>query len=70
MGLLSGTSSKKIYTVKVLGVRTAENTGFFATYNSAVYCVLIEYEDGTRAIDECSAKDMMKKYVYYIDMDT
>lgn len=67
MGLFNKPESKQIAKVKVLGVRTAENTGIFATYNSAVYCVLVEYNDGTRAVDECSAKGM-EKYLSYIDM--
>ena len=66
MGLFKRT--KEIKKVKVLGVRTAENTGIFATYNSAVYCVLVEFKDGTRAVDECSAKEM-SQYLNYIDMD-
>lgn len=68
MGLFKAQVKKEIAKVKVLGVRTAENTGIFATYNSAVYCVLIEHTDGTRVVDECSAKDMTK-YLDYIDMD-
>ena len=68
MGLFSMKPTQEIAKVKVLGVRTAEETKVFATYNSAVYCVLVEYTDGTRALDECDAKGM-SKYLDYIDID-
>ena len=68
MSLFKKPEKKETSKVKVLGVRTAENTGVFATYNSAVYCVLVEHIDGTRMVDECSAKEMVK-YLDYIDID-
>lgn len=65
MGLFD---KREIKRVKCLGIRTAENTGVFATYNSAVYAILIEYTDGSRELDEISGKQMYK-YLQYIDMD-
>lgn len=65
MGLFD---KRKITRVKCLGIRTAENTGIFATYNSAVYAIVIEYDDGTRELEEISGKQMVK-YLQYIDMD-
>ena len=59
---------KTISRVKVLGIRTGEQTKVLATYNTSVYCVLIEYSDGTRALDECEGK-AMQQYLPYIDMD-
>ena len=58
-------NSKQIQAVKVLGVRTAEQTRVLATYNSSVYCCLVLYSDGSREIVECDTKEM-KKYLPYI----
>ena len=56
---------KKIRAVKVLGVRTAEQTKFISTVNSSVYCCLVIYEDGSRDLLELEAKGM-SKYLPYI----
>lgn len=65
MGLMD---SKTIRRVKVLGVREGEQTKVFATHNTTVYSVLVEYMDGHRELDECEAKEM-GKYIKYISMD-
>lgn len=65
MGLIS---SIKISRVKVLGVRTAHETKVLATYNSSIYCILIEHADGSRELKECTTKEMTP-YIKYIDMD-
>lgn len=60
----------KIRKVKLLGVRTTEQTKIMATYNSTLYCFLIEYENGNRAIREFQADDKeIKELIMYIDMD-
>lgn len=45
--------------VKVLGVRTTEETGGISrtTVNSTLYCLLVEFEDGSRDILEYEAFD-------------
>ena len=68
MGLLSNPITKKISRVKVLGVRTAEETKVIATWNSTIYCLLVEYTNGDRSLIECNSKEM-SDYLYYIDMD-
>lgn len=61
---------KKIRKVKCLGVRTGEETRVLATYNSAVYCMLVEYSDGSRELIEGEAKSKdIKKLLQYIDMN-
>lgn len=62
MGLLSNNDIK---CVVVLGVREGEQTKVLATYNSTVYCLMIEYMNGTRELVECETKEM-KKYLRYI----
>ena len=57
--------AKKIQAVKVLGVRTAEETKVLATYNSSVYCCLVIYNDGSRELVEVPHKKM-GQYVPYI----
>jgi len=56
---------KQIERVRVLGVRTAEQTKVLATYNSSIYCILILYINGQRELKECDAKEM-GKYIDYI----
>ena len=56
---------KKIQAVKVLGIRTAEETKVLATYNSSVYCILVIYNDGSRELLELPYKKM-GQYVPYI----
>lgn len=51
-------SSKTAVRAMVLGVRTAEQTKVLATYNSAMYSLLVEYNDGSREILELDAKGM------------
>lgn len=60
--------SKEITRVKVLGVRTEEETKVIATYNSTVYCLLVAYKDGSSELKEVNAKEM-NKYIAYIPMD-
>lgn len=59
---------RKIAAVKVLGVRTTEETRALATYNSTMYCLLVAYEDGGRELVEVTAKDMAK-YINHIPMN-
>lgn len=56
---------KQIERVRVLGVRTAEQTKVLATYNSTIYCILILYTNGQREMKECNSKEM-EKYLDYI----
>lgn len=53
--------------VNVIGVRTAMDTKVLATYNSTVYCLLIEFTDGSRDVVEVSARQL-KPYLPYIPM--
>lgn len=62
---LFGSSSKTAVRAMVLGVRTAEQTKVLATYNSAMYSLLVEYSDGSREIMELDAKEM-KPYLKLI----
>lgn len=58
-------SLRRIASVHVLGIRTAEQTKVFATYNSSIYSILIIYDNGDREITECDIKEM-EKYINYI----
>nr|DAQ51716.1 MAG TPA: HIF-1 alpha peptide bound to-peptide complex, tumor suppressor, cancer.0A [Caudoviricetes sp.] len=61
---------KQIQRVKCLGVRTAEETKVLATYNSTIYCFLIEYTDRSRAIKEYGASDRaLQELLPYISMN-
>ena len=51
----------------VLGVRTSEQTKVLATYNSAMYSLLVEYSDGSREILELDAKGM-SPYLHLLRM--
>lgn len=63
-------NKKELALVKVLGVRTAEETKVLATYNSTIYCLLLLYTDNTREVIECDAKTLMSRnYHYYINMN-
>ena len=66
MGFFNQQPIKK---VKVLGIRTAEETKIFHNVNSAQYSLLILDEDGSRGLVECEAKELIKKYIDYIDID-
>lgn len=54
--------------VKVLGIRSVEQTKLFATYNASLYSLLILYEDGSRDLVECESKELQKKYLAYIEV--
>lgn len=56
--------SKKLETIKILGVRTAHETKVLATYNSSVYCCLFVYSDGSREVKELSTKEINKVAQY------
>ena len=57
----------QLVSVKVLGVRTVEQTKVLATYNSTIYCLMLIYSDGRRELEEVEAKKM-SKYLQYIDI--
>lgn len=59
---------KQISKVKVLGIRTGEETRVLATVNSSIYCLLVLYADGTRDLIECEYKNM-QKYLNFINID-
>lgn len=55
--------------VKFMGVRTAEETKILGTYNSSMYCFLIEYDNGERKLVEYQADDKaLPELLGYIDM--
>ena len=58
---------KQIERVRVLGVRTAEQTKVLATYNSSIYCILILYSNGMKELREVNTKEM-DKYIQYINI--
>nr|DAR41401.1 MAG TPA: hypothetical protein [Caudoviricetes sp.] len=63
-------AKKEIYRVKYMGVRTAEQTKVLGTYNSSMYCFLVEYTDGSRALLDYEAKDKaLQEILPFIDMD-
>ena len=64
-----GKQKRQIAKVKVLGIRTGEETKVLATYNSTIYCLAIQYTDGVRTLVECDYKTMLYNYLPYIDMD-
>ena len=51
-GLSSMYNGKKVAVVKVIGVRTAEQTKVLGTYNFGIYSFLVQYEDGSVEIVE------------------
>lgn len=65
MGLFGNKDVKRVVRAKVIGVRTAENSGMLTTYNYGVYSLLIEYDNGARDIVE--AKLGSKEMAFYID---
>ena len=68
--LFSKKEERNINKVKLLGIRTAEDTNIVTTYNFSLYCFLVEYEDGTREIVEYKSGDeKTKELIMYIDMD-
>ena len=69
MALFGKSTPKQIARVKVLGVRTAEETKVLGTYNSTVYCLVVVYADGERTLVECDSKTMLNEYVRYVDVN-
>lgn len=67
MGLF-GKTEKEIQKVKLLGIRTAEQTKVLSTHNFSIFCLLVQYVDETRELVECEAKDFQNKYMSYIEM--
>ena len=71
MALFGKKEVKTISKVKLLGVRTAEQTKVLGTVNSTLYCFLVEYTDGDRAILEYGPSDKeINELLYKIDMDS
>lgn len=70
MGLLNDLKNPKppegLERVKVLGVRTAEETKVMATYNSTIYCCLLIFADGHRELIETNGNGM-KTYLPFIE---
>lgn len=56
----------KLVSVKVLGVRTAEQTKVLSTVNSTIYCIMLVYSNGARELEEVDTKKMAK-YLPYIE---
>lgn len=69
MGIFGNQQKPEISRVKCLGVRTAEETKVLGTYNSTIYCFLVEYTDRSREICECEANSkQIAKLINYIEM--
>lgn len=68
MGFFSVTPEKKIQKVKLLGIRTAEQTKVFSTINSSMYCMIVLYTDGTKELVECESKEFQAKYLNFVEM--
>lgn len=63
-----GTKTDGISRIKIVGVRTAQQTKVMATYNYGIYSLLIEYTDGHRGLVEVEADSRdMKTYLPYIE---
>jgi len=60
-------NSKEIKKVKLLGIRTAEQTKILGTYNSSLFCLLVLYSDNSKELVECESKEFQKKYINYIE---
>ncbi len=61
---------ENIETVKVLGIRTGQETRVFATYNFSIYSLLITYKNGKKQVVECQADSSeFQKYLPYLDAD-
>lgn len=60
MGFFSTTPQKQVEKVKILGIRTAEQTKVFSTVNSSMYCMIVLYSDGTKELIECESKEFQK----------
>lgn len=68
MGFFNIQLEKEIKKVKLLGIRTAEQTKVFSTVNSSMYCMIVLYTDGTKELIECESKEFQKKYLNFVDM--
>lgn len=53
--------------VKVIGVVAFDNPKLYIEMNYTLYCLLIEYPDGSRELKEVKYSDMYK-YLKYIEM--
>lgn len=63
-----GTKTNGIKRIKIVGVRTAQQTKVMATYNYGIYSLLIEFTDGHRELVEEEADGRnMKAYLPYIE---
>lgn len=61
-------NGKKVERVKVIGVRTAEQTKVLGTYNFGIYSFLVEYEDGSVEIAEEQMKSPgMKTLMQFVE---
>lgn len=68
MGLFSNTPTKQIQKIKLLGIRTSEQTKVLSTVNSSVYCIAVLYTDGTKELVEVEAKEFQKTYLQYVEI--
>lgn len=68
MGFFIAKTEKEIQKVKLLGIRTTEQTKVFSTVNSSMYCMIVLYTDGTKELIECESKEFQNKYMSYIEM--
>lgn len=61
-------NGKRVVRVKVIGVRTAEQTKVLGTYNFGIYSFLVEYEDGSVDIAEEQMKSPgMKTLMRFVE---
>lgn len=61
-------TSKKIVRTLIVGVRMAQDTKVFATYNYGMYSFVVEYDNGSREIVEVKGNDpKAKEYLMYLD---
>lgn len=61
-------TSKKIVRTLIVGVRMAQDTKVFATYNYGMYSFVVEYDNGSREIVEVKGNDpKVKEYLMYLD---
>ena len=61
-------TSKKIVRTLIVGVRMAQDTKVFATYNYGMYSFVVEYDNGIRELVEVKGNDpKVKEYLMYLD---
>ena len=66
-GLGTKYNGKEVDAVKMVGVRTAEQTKIMATYNFGIYSFLVRYKDGTvEMAEEKYNSQGMKVLMQYI----